>query len=276
MAKGKALLGLAAFGGLALLPGLASAATVSVTGGSLTMNLDRAQWASTNGGTFYAAPYDGTTQPAPGMYLEEFFDQPTFGSLLPTQWNAYNYVPGLGEIPATGLQFGVNGASVTNGTGHHNQPTTFSFDPANPTGTASGAVGLGGAMKFRGNFQTSPGASMFLLGEFSLYYSAASAINGASGWVMKGNISPAMPVFDLLNASTSLNGNIWTLSGDLRMSSQVAGAFFDEVIDGPKILGNATLQLTTTAPVPVPAAVWLFGSALSGLGLVGRRRRAEL
>lgn len=32
-------------------------------------------------------------------------------------------------------------------------------------------------------------------------------------------------------------------------------------------------QLTiSTAPVPLPAAVWLFGSALAGLGVIGRRR----
>lgn len=267
----KAMVGL---GALALLPGLATAATVSVTGGSMAMNLNRAEWATTNGGTYYAAPYDGTAQPAPGMYLEEFFDQATYGSLPLNQVNAYNLVPGLGEIPATGLQYSVNGASVSNLAGHHNQPTDFSFDPADPAGTASGAVGLGGVMKFRGNFQQSPGQSMFLLGEFSLYYDAASAINGASGWVVKGNISPAMPVFNLLNVTTAMNGNVWSLSGDLRLSPEVASAFFDELNDGPKILGSVTLQATTTAPVPLPAAFWLFGGALSWLGLMGRRREA--
>jgi hypothetical protein len=261
-------------GALAFLPGWAAATTISVTGGSMTMNLDRQQWATTNGGTYYAAPYDGTTQPAPGMYLEEFLDNSHFGPLFSNQWNAYNLVPGLGEIPSTGLQYGVNGASVSNLPGHHNQPTNFSFDPANPTGTASGAIGLDGTMKFRGNFQQSPGQSMFLLGEFSLFYNAAAAINGASGWVVKGNISPAMPVFDLLNVSTALNGSVWTLSGDLRFSPEVASAFFDEPNDGPKILGNVTLQAVTTAPVPLPAAFWLFGAGLSGLGLLGRRREA--
>lgn len=29
------------------------------------------------------------------------------------------------------------------------------------------------------------------------------------------------------------------------------------------------------AAVPVPGAVWLFGSALTGLGLVGRRKKAD-
>lgn len=31
--------------------------------------------------------------------------------------------------------------------------------------------------------------------------------------------------------------------------------------------------LVTTSPVPVPAAVWLFGSALAGMGVIGRRRQ---
>lgn len=40
------------------------------------------------------------------------------------------------------------------------------------------------------------------------------------------------------------------------------GVFFDDV------------RLTTTAPVPVPAAVWLFGSALAGLGWLRRKQGA--
>lgn len=36
-----------------------------------------------------------------------------------------------------------------------------------------------------------------------------------------------------------------------------------------------TLNLTgSVAPVPVPAAVWLFGSALAGMGIIGRRKSA--
>lgn len=273
MNNSKTFFSLAAFVGVALLPGLASAATVSVTGGALTMNLDRAAWASLNFGTFYAAPYDGTSQPAPGMYLEEFLNQAHFGPLLPNQWNAYNLVPGLGEIPSTGLQFGFNGASVSNSVAHHNQPTNFSFDPANPAATATGAIGLDGTMKFRGNFQSSPGANMFLLGEFSFYYDADYALNGSSGWLIKGNISPAMPVFDLLNVTSGFNGNVWSLTGDLRFTPEVTNAFFDADNDGSKILGNVTLQATTTTPVPLPAAGWLLAGALSWLGLLGRRRR---
>jgi hypothetical protein len=30
---------------------------------------------------------------------------------------------------------------------------------------------------------------------------------------------------------------------------------------------------TPTPPVPIPGTVWLFGTALAGLGLLGRRKR---
>ena len=127
-------------------------------------------------------------------------------------------------------------------------------------------------MKFRGNFQLNPGQSMFLLGEFSFFFDGARAIRGASGWVLKGNISPAMPVFDLLNVATGLHGNVWTLSGDLRFSPEVASAFFAGPDDGTRILGSVKLAATTTAPVPLPAPAWLLGGALFGLGVLRRQR----
>jgi hypothetical protein len=38
-------------------------------------------------------------------------------------------------------------------------------------------------------------------------------------------------------------------------------------------MDNFTYEPST--PVPVPAAVWLFGSALAGLGLFGKRRSSR-
>ena len=42
---------------------------------------------------------------------------------------------------------------------------------------------------------------------------------------------------------------------------------------GPLRLGVAGAYLSATSPIPVPAAVWLFGTAL--LGLVGYSRRRK-
>jgi hypothetical protein len=40
--------------------------------------------------------------------------------------------------------------------------------------------------------------------------------------------------------------------------------------------GTLTITGNSTAPVPLPAAVWLFGSGLMGLVGVSRRRKAAV
>jgi hypothetical protein len=51
------------------------------------------------------------------------------------------------------------------------------------------------------------------------------------------------------------------------------------ILGSAKLGSDGTLTLTgntTTAPVPLPAAVWLFGSGLMGLVGVSRRRKAAV
>jgi hypothetical protein len=50
------------------------------------------------------------------------------------------------------------------------------------------------------------------------------------------------------------------------------------ILGSAKLSSNGTLTLTgnSTAPVPLPAAVWLFGSGLMGLVGVSRRRKAAV
>jgi hypothetical protein len=99
-----------------------------------------------------------------------------------------------------------------------------------------------------------------------------------------------MPVDDL-----SLTNITWAYtSGDTIVGSPAGvdlGSFFAQSLFGIPTLvsytargiANAGPQMgsiadnvgNTQAPavVPLPAAVWLFGAALGGLGMVGRRRR---
>jgi len=50
-----------------------------------------------------------------------------------------------------------------------------------------------------------------------------------------------------------------------------AGATLDDLLP---VANLATLSITAaTTAVPVPAAVWLFSSALAGMGVIGRRRK---
>lgn len=252
----------------------ATAATVSVNGGSMTMNLDRQVWGSLNFGTTGPDLFEPGQYPTydPGMYLEEFFDQATAAVVPGSERNTYHVVPGYGEIPSTGLQYGVNGASVTNLAGNHTQPTQFTFDTADPAGTASGAVGFGGLMRFRGTWAApNYASSYFSFGEFTLEHHPALAVNGASGWSLWNHVSFRTHSFDLLNVTTAVGpDDSLTLSGDLRFSPGTSSAFFASE-DADKLLGNVTIQLTA---VPLPAAVWLFGSALAGIGVLGRRRAA--
>jgi len=37
-------------------------------------------------------------------------------------------------------------------------------------------------------------------------------------------------------------------------------------------LPSLSFDVVSASPVPLPAAVWLFGSALAGMGMVGRRK----
>jgi hypothetical protein len=46
---------------------------------------------------------------------------------------------------------------------------------------------------------------------------------------------------------------------------------FDGIVQGPRRISGSTLAVDL-APIPVPAAVWLFGSGLLGLVAVARRR----
>ena len=46
--------------------------------------------------------------------------------------------------------------------------------------------------------------------------------------------------------------------------------------DGARVKTSFRLYEAEVSPVPLPAAAWLFGSAIAGLGLVGRRRRMAL
>jgi len=80
------------------------------------------------------------------------------------------------------------------------------------------------------------------------------------------------PLTWVLNPSAGLVGDI--LAGSEvsifgAPADSTVGYLFVSTPPGPPPVFSIT---ASAAPVPVPAAVWLFGSALAGLGVLGRRR----
>jgi hypothetical protein len=243
---------------LLLTPSVSLAA--SVTSGTFTMDLNRdalAQMISNPTGT------------PPTLYLEEFWNASASASLTATQINTpgvADLVPGTGEIPATGLVYDVTGSTVTNPAGRAIQATNFSYDPNNLTGTASGQIGLGGVMRFMGNF---PG--ILVSGDYGLKYDATRVGNaaGGSGWYLLNNYGFPIPGWDLTDVTAASDPFSLSLSGTLKWSPEVASAFFTT-----SDIGQPMGTFTFVAPVPLPAAAWLFGCGVAGLtGMAHRRSR---
>ncbi len=234
-------------------PSLTPAATV--TSGALTMNLDRDALA-----TLVLNP-SGTP---PTLFLEEFFTSPSLTGAQINDVVNTNIVPGNGEIPATGLVYNVTGSTVTNPAGRAIQATNFTYDPSNLTGTATGQIGLGGVLRFMGNF-----GGIFATGDYALKYDATRVGNaaGGSGWYLLNNYGFPVPGWDLTDITASSDPFSLSLSGTLKWSPEVTNAFFHSS-DISKSMGTFTF----VSPVPLPAAAWLFGSGVIGLAGLARRR----
>lgn len=228
-------LAITAFTGL-LAPATASAALVS---GTATITIDNTAFVASN---------------AYGEYVEKFWD----ASYNTTGINA-STTGGL-TLPTTGsttMAFSVNTNTVTNsypgaGTyGRTEQATTM--DAGN---TSSGQIGLSGAWRING-----PGGVLTPY-DFRL-------VKTAGTW----NISTFDTAFSYQNfltltgVSESLNGNgELLLSGNLQWTGLWAGMVGANT--------NAVVGTFSLAPaaVPVPAAVWMFGSGLLGLLGVSRKK----
>lgn len=179
--------------------------------------------------------------------------------------------------PAT-LSFDVNPGDLT-GTGiptggalggRNNQATTLSWNASQDSLTnsstfgATGQVGLNGVISTRGSF-----TGTLLYGDFDFQYKAARDNGTNSGWTLTNHVSFASTSYDTRNLNVTTDGDNLVMTGELWLSPNT-GAFLlgTNGVINPGRMGTFVL----TSPVPVPAAVWLFGSALVGLTGVARRR----
>ncbi|WP_445372165.1 hypothetical protein ACH518_05470 [Methylomonas sp. HW2-6] len=235
---------------------LSPAEAATVSGGWLVVNLDR---------DALAAAVDIDETPARSMYLEEFFDAQASRSRSYSQILEDHLVPGVAEIPATGLTFAVNGSSVTNLTNRRSKPTTIDFDPADFEATVTGAIGLAGVFRFR--VDTGSDFNRILSGDYTLEYAAANIdlASGRSAWSLYNHVSFRSQSYNLFNVVMGLDSGRFSLSGDLGL-----GEGYDH-LNGTRdaIVGNFKLQ---TAVVPLPPAFALFAAGLAGFGFCRKPR----
>lgn len=75
-----------------------------------------------------------------------------------------------------------------------------------------------------------------------------------------------------LNAGEHWTGRVfWLTGGDTGVTTEI---YVREDSYSSLTIGSALVR--TASPVPVPAAIWLFGSGLVGLSICGRRKKADV
>ncbi len=236
----------------------------AASGGTFTFNYDSAALGQAAYGNVYGNN---------GYYLAHFWNGADSDPSNPA--NTANYFMsniGATQVSATDLVHDITavGANPSNQpAGRHVQGSSadFSIDSTSLTGVAGAQLGLTGIQGYyAANFQTHVTA-----GDFSIAYDAARS---GSGWYLTNHFSFDLDLYDLANLSVTVtDADNWQLSGDMLLAAGYAGMIYGQT--GANV-GTFNLGVGSYAvsSVPVPGAVWLFGSALAGLIGFGRRKIA--
>ncbi len=163
---------------------------------------------------------------------------------------------------------GPNGGVGSQGWGHNTDVGLLKSDVTQKVTITPSTVGSAGWSNFGISVFTGmdTGSSYEHHGGWNVGYQPASYVTP--------NPTPAMQDNPL--GTTGLTFLTFSDSGDVTFTAQ-AGQIYSILLggySGPDNYGpHAGYSLSiTSAPVPVPAAVWLFGSALAGMGVLGRRK----
>lgn len=223
----------------------ALAVTIPVTSGSVVVDFDAAALASTN---------IGSNPSIGGLILEEFFRGNEDRNRTRTQILSDHLVPNYTAIPATSIKYEINGTSVTNLAGRTRQPSTFSYDPANVAGTATGEIGLTGVTRMIGDF-----TGIFLLGDFTFRHDATR------GWMFVNWFDfPNVPAFETANVTVTATGGKLIITGDVTISQEIDMFFLPG--DHGKDVGNFRLETPLDTSAPASAVITPAGPSISSSG----------
>jgi len=152
-------------------------------------------------------------------------------------------------------------------------PTTFSYESGDFLGTFSGTIEHKGAVELTDGATGSAGITV---GDFTIGFDGARAGDDRTGFFVQDNVDLGFVLFDLANPIIEAFDESLVIAADLLVSQELSDALGPEGLglidfDATGIDAGMALVVADANLVPVPAAVWLFGSALGLLGWVRRR-----
>lgn len=269
-----------------LAPASASADVLNASSGigTFTINFDREAFAVLQGGS----------SASPGLFNARFYDGAASDPTNPiNEMNnlLYGAAP-YSEQSSTNLVHGISSvAPASQATDRYVQGTTSNFEVTTSGSTVTGgagSLGLTGVQVL--GIGTGPYAGFALAyGDYSLVYDPTAQADeadfvggssaGLSGWYLQnhiGGLSFFIDAYDIANLSVVANdANNWKMTGDLLMSASnvfmLGGNQGDDMGNFCLGVGSYSGCSAPVSEVPVPGAVWMFGTGV--LGMMGAARR---
>ena len=160
-----------------------------------------------------------------------------------------------GNLGPNSLSFGINPRDAIG----DDLDTTFIYDAPNFL-PFSGAIEHSGRVEFNGTIE---------VGDFTIRAASAQPA-GTSGFVVESTFGLNAILFDIANPIIEVFDNSLVIAADILVSPELADALGSPGFAGTDA-GMALVDARSTV-VPIPAAVWLFGSGLLGLAGIARRK----
>ena len=166
----------------------------------------------------------------------------------------------MGDLGPNSVAFGINPRDAIGDA----LDTTFTYDSPD-FAPFSGAIEHTGRVQFN---------DIIEVGDFTIR-AAADRPDNTSGFVVESTFGLEAILFDIANPIIEAFDNSLVIAANILVSPELAAVLKNEAAAGADagmalIVANSSLE-SPPGEIPVPAAVWLFGSGL--LGLVGIARR---
>lgn len=143
-------------------------------------------------------------------------------------------------------------------------PTSFSYQDGDFLGTFSGTIEHSGEV----DLEILATEQIVTVGDFTIGFDGSRVGGDRTGFFVLDNQDLGIILFDLANPIVEAFDVSLVIAADLLVSEELSNALG---ADAAGVDAGMALVVADASVVPVPAAAWLFGSALALLGWVRRR-----